>query len=342
MTNSLSQRNVSFDAIKSIAIILVIMIHTSAPGYVSFGGQWHAALFYEAFSRISVPLFFMVTGALLLPREHSIHSIAKRMQRVLIPLVAWSLIYLIFNKYYFGISTSGWLKHIIRGPILHLWFLYTLLGLYIFLPLFSRFYTSASLNEKLWILSAWSIGASIMPAFKGFFGFPLIGIDMLYLPIYAGYMLAGAVLHETLQKFVGKKAAISLATVVWLFGLLMTIFLSWWKSIADSKYSMIFMDYNSPTVLISTLGAFAIIYLLPLNRNQSIFSKVPSYIGKQTLGIYLFHMIPLNIIAALVRDNFLSINPWFYFSVVTFLTFITSAVIVSIIQRTPYIRAICP
>lgn len=181
-----------------------------------------------------------------------------------------------------------------------------------------------------------------MPAFKGFFGFPLIGIDMLYLPIYAGYMLAGAVLHETLQKFVGKKAAISLATVVWLFGLLMTIFLSWWKSIADSKYSMIFMDYNSPTVLISTLGAFAIIYLLPLNRNQSIFSKVPSYIGKQTLGIYLFHMIPLNIIAALVRDNFLSINPWFYFSVVTFLTFITSAVIVSIIQRTPYIRAICP
>jgi hypothetical protein len=38
-----------------------------------------------------------------------------------------------------------------------------------------------------------------MPVFKAFFGYPLIGVDMLYIPIYAGYMLAGAVLFEALE-----------------------------------------------------------------------------------------------------------------------------------------------
>jgi surface polysaccharide O-acyltransferase-like enzyme len=73
------KRTVSFDVMKTAAIILVIMIHTSAAGYVSFGAQWHAALVYESLSRICVPLFFMVTGALLIPREHSINSLSKRM-----------------------------------------------------------------------------------------------------------------------------------------------------------------------------------------------------------------------------------------------------------------------
>jgi hypothetical protein len=53
-------------------------------------------------------------------------------------------------------------------------------------------------------------------------------------------------------------------------------------------------------------------------------------------------MIPLNVIAALVRDNFLTINPWIYFSLVTLLTFLVSVFTVSIIQRIPYLRAICP
>lgn len=336
-------RTVSFDVMKTLAIILVIMIHTSAPGYVSFGAQWHAALGYESISRICVPLFFMVTGALLLPRQHSITSIAKRMQRVAIPLIVWSFIYLLFNKYYFGASTSGWIKHIIRGPILHLWFIYTLLGLYVFLPLFSRFFNSATMQEKLWILGAWVIGASIMPVFKGFFGYPLIGVDMLYVPIYAGYMLAGAVLNELLSTTVqDKKKVLAFSLTVWAAGMVSTVYLSWWKSITDLKYSVLFLDYNSPTVLIATLGAFGSVHVFFHNSKESILLNTSNYVGQQTLGIYLFHMIPLNIIAALVRDNFLSINPWVYFSLVTLLTFLASVIVVSVIQRIPYVRAICP
>jgi len=287
------KRTVSFDVMKTAAIILVIMIHTSAPGYVSFGAQWHAALAYESLSRICVPLFFMVTGALLIPREHSINSILKRMQRIATPLVVWSFIYLIFNKYYFGISTSGWLKHIIRGPIFHLWFIYTLLGLYVFLPLFSRFFKTATNSEKLWILAAWVIGASIMPVFKAFFGYPLIGVDMLYIPIYAGYMLAGAVLFEALEVTTNKNKSLFFSLSIWALGFLSTAYFSWWKSITDLKYSVIFLDYNSPTVLLASVGAFASIHLIFRNRAEGTPFKITNYVGRQTLGIYLFHMIPL-------------------------------------------------
>ena len=65
-------RDESLDFVKFIAITLVIMVHITAPGFVKFGPQWHAALVYRGISTICVPLFFLATGALSTTRRSSV------------------------------------------------------------------------------------------------------------------------------------------------------------------------------------------------------------------------------------------------------------------------------
>lgn len=197
---TLNQRDFSLDALKAMAIFMVIMIHTSAPGFVVFGDQWTAALVYDSFSRVSVPLFFMVTGALLLPRSHSIGSIVARVKLVLIPLIAWSVIYLVYNQLYHGQVVHDWLRLILQGPVLHMWFLYSLIGAYLFMPLMSKFFCNASGKEKMWVMGLAFIGSSVMPFFKDLTGQVLLGVDMAYVPIYSAYMLAGAWIFQELKE----------------------------------------------------------------------------------------------------------------------------------------------
>lgn len=56
------------DLLKSLAITGVILIHVSAGGYSHPVGSFHwlSALFWGSVSRASVPIFLMVTGALML------------------------------------------------------------------------------------------------------------------------------------------------------------------------------------------------------------------------------------------------------------------------------------
>lgn len=60
------------DLLKALAITGVILIHVSAGGYSHPVGSfdWLSALFWGSVSRASVPIFLMVTGALMLdPRR---------------------------------------------------------------------------------------------------------------------------------------------------------------------------------------------------------------------------------------------------------------------------------
>src|SRR5205823_516552 len=101
-------RDMSLDVIRFFAMLMVICIHICAKGFFAMGVQhWWAVNIYESVSRIGVPLFFMVTGALLLDREHSVPSLLKRIWRVLVPLFAWSVLYLLWFRWW-GVHHGGW------------------------------------------------------------------------------------------------------------------------------------------------------------------------------------------------------------------------------------------
>ena len=66
----MKERLVYLDWLRLFATFMVVTIHVSAPyvgiPYYDAPTSWLGANFYEAISRASVPLFVMISGALLL------------------------------------------------------------------------------------------------------------------------------------------------------------------------------------------------------------------------------------------------------------------------------------
>jgi len=90
------------DNLRAIATIGVIILHVSGPLTYQFGtivnSWWWVGNIFNSIVRGSVPLFLMVTGALLLPKEYDLSTfLKKRFLRVLIPFFFWGLIHIVMN-----------------------------------------------------------------------------------------------------------------------------------------------------------------------------------------------------------------------------------------------------
>lgn len=89
------KRLVYMDWLRVLATIAVVTIHVSA-GYVSVldannASRWMAGNLFESISRASVPIFVMISGALLLKGTKDIsvgEFLQKRASKVIIPFIA--------------------------------------------------------------------------------------------------------------------------------------------------------------------------------------------------------------------------------------------------------------
>jgi surface polysaccharide O-acyltransferase-like enzyme len=90
------------DDLRFIATIGVILLHTSA-GMLPIYGKipdeyWLIGLSYNALTRFCVPMFVMISGALLLSREYkTVDFLKKRFVRILLPFLFYATIYIAYN-----------------------------------------------------------------------------------------------------------------------------------------------------------------------------------------------------------------------------------------------------
>src|SRR3989344_501976 len=88
-----------YDFLRAFAIFAVIMLHSAA--FLTYQkGQipqswWYTAISIVAINKWAVPVYFMISGALLLQKEPtSIRQfLKKRFVKVAIPVFVWSVIY---------------------------------------------------------------------------------------------------------------------------------------------------------------------------------------------------------------------------------------------------------
>lgn len=150
------KRIVWLDFVKFIAIFMMIAVHCtdnvtpaerSEPWYNLWGS------FYGSFMRSAIPLFVMVTGALLLPVKENISAFyKKRLTRLIVPFIIWSVLYNLFpwitgllglsptviNDFFAWAepdqSFSGALHNILMIPFnfsmlaVQMWYVYLLIG----------------------------------------------------------------------------------------------------------------------------------------------------------------------------------------------------------------------
>lgn len=140
---------VSYDAIRLFAVVAIVVLHTAANGVnrLDFAStDWWLANLTDSAARAAVPLFVMLTGALLLnqPLQALRHFYQKRWQRMGLALCGFSLFYLCWSQLKALVkgqqlsSDDLWLQLVSGTPYFHLWYLYMLVGLYLVLPFLQR------------------------------------------------------------------------------------------------------------------------------------------------------------------------------------------------------------
>lgn len=171
---------------------MIVIMHSPMPTVGENG------LFLSSLSYLTAPgigLFFMLSGALLLPIKMDTRTFfKKRFLKIAIPLLFWTVLYLLLLSAFRGQPVT-W-KTLMSIPFSAqgnptFWFLYTLLGLYLIAPILSRWVQKASCREIELFLIIWGISLC----------FPLLtqivdvnssetGI-LYYLSGYVGYFVLG-------------------------------------------------------------------------------------------------------------------------------------------------------
>lgn len=316
------------DVMRFVAMFTVVCCHCADP-FNFYPGEppanideikfWGAA--YGAFLRPCVPLFVMISGALLLPvkGEASVFY-KKRIPRVFWPFLIWSVLYNLF-PWFTGVlglspqvildffpysgeeatrqSLSVSLGYIAEIPLnfslldVHMWYIYLLIGLYLYLPIFSAWVEKASDKGKLWFLAAWGI-TTLLPYYYEYVSPYLWGtcswnsFGMLYyFAGFNGYLMLGHYLRK-LEWPVSKILAIGIPMFVIGFAVTFTGFrhVTSLPEFSDEMLEL-FFTYNSLNVVMMTAPIFMLVK--KVNVRSITIQKALANLTLCGFGIYMVH-----------------------------------------------------
>ena len=282
------KREYTFDVLRVIAMIMVIIVHVSNLYSRYYGlisnSSYLFSLIFNTISRISVPIFFMISGALLLDRDFNKDKYLKRIFRFLQVIVVWDIIYLIWEYFFFGTTYSKLYTLIFEPFRSHLWFLYTIILLYIIQPLLKILLDKLNSKYKIFLFIAWFL----LGTFSMFYPF----ITEHYTTIcYIGYFILGKYLYDFISNHDLSKYNVIIVIMI-LLCFIASIFLNYTASIKLNMFYNSFFAFRTPYIILASLLFFILLYNLVHNRNHK---KVIMLLSDLSFGIYLIHGIFLDI-----------------------------------------------
>ncbi len=266
-----------YDALRAFAIIAVIICHVDHFfGPLTSTTQVVAQMAFHDIGRIGVPIFLMISGALLLNREYPDlgQFLKKRFARIIYPFIFW-IILILCQLYYYGYNT-GFLWKVFIGEPSITWYFWVLIGIYLFLPVLNSFVKEYGDKGLEYFLAIWFI----IMILKTFNSYPLWSyFDLSYFAGYVGYPVLGYYLANKKFKMSDAKVCL-LGFVTLLISLSVFVYLNYQSS------NMISLIYQNVPIVFMGAGLFLFIqYLDKLNRFDSIKNN---FIGKIILSLSLY------------------------------------------------------
>lgn len=286
------------DRLRLWAILAVVVIHAISPATRKSGtglhpAVWWASDFINAACLWCVPIFVMVSGALLLDparKASGHHFLRRRMGKIVVPLAFWAGVYLIFRPQFYGVDFSWsdtWKSLAAGDPYLQLYFLFIVAGLTLLTPVLRRLIGHSSRRE-LQIATAACLSFGLAEhAFRELGPGGSLNAVTRCLP-YVGYYLAGHLLATSpisprIQQLARRVAVAGWLTTAIGSGLLAAHY--GWTTSGRFLY-----DYLSPTVMVMSLAVFvAARGWTPKHLSQARLRKY----GAATFGVFLIHPLLL-------------------------------------------------
>ncbi len=294
------KKNYNLELIRVASFFFVILIHVTnyycrAYDEIS-GGEYLFALTFNILARVSVPCFFMITGALLVGREDSLKKHGKRLLRFFIVLVVWTLIFYVWNRWVMHSHYN--IKIVLFEPIeQHLWYMYAIIPIYMVMPFLQVLCKHLTKNQEkvFFVLITFAIIFNYVVSFFGqepYYPLPIIGDR-----IYMYYVFVGYYLHKYWEKiFAFLRNSTVLLFAIFLGPIAISVLISELVSCYSDSFFNRLLEYQNPLLALSA-AAFFLLLLQYKNGNyipKGRFKGVIEAFCSCSFGIYLVHIIFLD------------------------------------------------
>ncbi len=341
-------KKLNIEFIRVFSIIMTIVIHISNVYIYNFSNisnnYFLTSVIFNSFSRICVPLFFMISGAFAIQKEYTNKKYIFRVLKFILVLFIWSIIYYIQkNGFNFKDISIVVLNSIFNANMTsrHLWYMYAIIGIYIAFPFIQNMCKNLNTQQENLFLILWGI----------FSGFTVILIPLAYkitnyhitvsypVPLinsayYLGYFICGHILYKRFEKINFNRIKNIICFSIFLISTSITIFFTYFKSVKTNQLFDSMFWYKSVFTIIS---AICIFILFLVNKNI-IKNKIILNFSKHTFGIYLIHIVFLNIIKK--HYNIIEYNPIITIPILTLIIYLLSLFSCMVLSKIPYVNKI--
>lgn len=339
-----------FDLLNILACFCVIALHCNGIVH-SFSNtiEWYSALVVECICYWAVPVFLMLSGATLVhyrDRYSTKCYIVKRIKRVVIPWLLWSIISLLWKVFISrDIVMENWTPiHIVQMVVMgqiesKYWFFMPLFSVYLGIPFLKPFLDKTE-NQRIlaWMAISYLILNSFIPVMSRLFQFPWnSGLNSPWFNSFFIFPILGVLLafNEIPKKWRIVLYGIGACSVT--FRYVVTVLLS----LQEGNLNRSVFDY---TQFHSILLACAV-FVFFKHMNWSFLDKWQT--GKRSIkgisacsfGIYLIHAMVMQ--GEIMIGN-INVYGWKWRLIGPFLTYLIALCLVWTVKKVPGIRKIMP
>lgn len=338
------------DILRVIACLSVIIIH-SCESFVTENigsADYYAGNFFSCLASVAVPLFLMISGALMLDEgyEFSKKKLVSHIRKMIILFMFWSATYCVI----FEVLRNIFIKHkavsaihiigtLIKGPY-HFWFIYLIIGLYLIIPLlrlwvkienkkYIEYFLILSIIFTFIIPQIISVGTNYSSIFIPLNKIIENNLCIKYVGGYTSYYILGWYLVN--YDFKHKKLIYALGILGFILSLSGTYIIS-----ANVGH---LVQVSTNLTLNVLLQATALFFFVKDKFSDAKENKFISSVSKNSLGIYAIHLAIVNTIYKIPKIlgiNIATINIFLIFIV----AFTISWVISVIFNKIPYLRKV--
>lgn len=331
--------------LRVISMLSVVAIHVCITALSDFSptSVWESILYLDIRNifHFAVPVFFMISGALMFPPEKDL-TIKKLLRRYILKygavIVIFGWVYALLEDFfnYHEISISSFIRSFIgmlEGKTWnHMWYMYTLFGIMLIVPILRAIVIRFNQNEIKFFVIISGLFLSIMPIVSHYCNFEL-GVELPFNSVYCVYMLLGFWIDSGTIKIPKKLSILGIiVSPIIITGLSVAEQLNWMDS-------SVWVGYSSPLIAAFAISCFGFAKNVDVVKETKVNTPaIIEVLGKYSFGIYIIHMLWINILYKLLKISPFVPNALLGFMVMWILVIVASVVSSAIMKKIPILK----
>ncbi len=345
----MQKKKIHIELMRILAIYFVMFNHTQSGGFFYFAENRDDPLYYfymfiSILCKIAVPLFFMITGALLLKKNESLKEVYfKRILKYIIILFFISFFYYLWL--YQEHSIMDFIKTIYSKDVTSgLWYLYSYIGILIMLPVLRKVVENLTEKEYLYIWVCQIIFVGIIPILEYLFWQGEVTLNnnlsvVIFTTDNVIYVLLGYYCENILDINKITKKKIIFLSLTSAFAIIISCAMTNYRAMIMGLCNQaVSQTFFSSLICIPAVTIYIFFRKICMNGIQKTIEKIIIKVGASVFGAYLFEKLIRSLTAFIYGGLYQRITP-FWASIVWVIVGMTIGLsIVTMLRNIPFVK----